>query len=165
MLDIYKAFQVQLLVQLGRPMLSLKDIYNLHYDLFRILHLKLDFESWHGNLPDLHCKPRMLDVPNLIIHLNWLPMFECNVVRCGSMNGYQRDLCLKRSDHVLKIWCPFQVWYQHNWEYPDDHLMSTIIFTLIGNEMFMWAPKTMRKVAMAWFGFTNNLVLIVCSIY
>ena len=35
------------------------------------------------------------------------------------------------------------------WETLYDHLMSTRIFTLILIKIFMWAPKTMRKVAIA----------------
>ena len=36
-----------------------------------------------------------VDEPNLITYLNWTPIFEWCVVRCGSKNGYQKDMCLK----------------------------------------------------------------------
>ena len=35
------------------------------------------------------------DVPNLVTYLYQTPIFEWYVVRCGSKNRYQNDLCLK----------------------------------------------------------------------
>ena len=38
---------------------------------------------------------------------------------------------------------------QHDWEDSSDHLMTRIIiFISIMNNIFIWAPKSMRKVAM-----------------
>ena len=34
-------------------------------------------------------------MPNLVTSLNWTHIFECDVVRCGSKNGIQKDKCLK----------------------------------------------------------------------
>ena len=35
------------------------------------------------------------DVPNLHTYVNWTPLCEWYVVRCGFKNGYQEDICLK----------------------------------------------------------------------
>ena len=53
---------------------------------------------------------------------------------------------------------------QHNWGDLYVHLMGTIIFTLIMNMIFIFAPKPMRQMATG-FGFANYLALIACFIY
>ena len=32
--------------------------------------------------------------PYSVTCLHWIPIFELHVVRCGSKNGHQKDLCL-----------------------------------------------------------------------
>ena len=45
-----------------------------------------------------------VDVPNLIISLNWTALFEWYVIRCGSKNGYQKYTCLeKRGLHAQNM--------------------------------------------------------------
>ena len=34
-------------------------------------------------------------MPNSVISVNLTPIFEWYVVRCGSKNGYQEDMCLE----------------------------------------------------------------------
>ena len=36
-----------------------------------------------------------VDMPNSVTHLIWTPIFEWYVARCGSKNGYKKDMCLK----------------------------------------------------------------------
>ena len=33
-------------------------------------------------------------MPNSVTHLIWKPIFEWYVARCGSKNGYKKDMCL-----------------------------------------------------------------------
>ena len=78
-----------------------------------------------------------VDEPNLVTYLNWTPIFEWCVVRCGSMNGYQKDVferdwttCSKYDNHSrLNSQC--------NWGNLYDHLMGMRIFTFIVNMIFM----------------------------
>ena len=42
----------------------------------------------------MHCQFKV-DVPNSVAYINWTRVFECYVVRYGSKNGYQKDMCLK----------------------------------------------------------------------
>ena len=37
----------------------------------------------------------MVDVPHLVTYPNWTPIFHWCVVRCGSKNGHQKDMCTK----------------------------------------------------------------------
>ena len=34
-------------------------------------------------------------VPNSVTYLNWTPILEWYVVRCGSKSRYQKDMCLE----------------------------------------------------------------------
>ena len=36
-----------------------------------------------------------VDVPKLNTIIFWTPILEWHVVKCGSKNGHQRDMCLK----------------------------------------------------------------------
>ena len=36
-----------------------------------------------------------VDVPNSIVYLNWMPILERYMVRCGSKNGYLKVMWLK----------------------------------------------------------------------
>ena len=36
-----------------------------------------------------------VDVPNSVTYLNWTPILEWYVVRCGSKSRNQKDLCLE----------------------------------------------------------------------
>lgn len=44
-----------------------------------------------------------VDNPYLITFRNWSSLFEWYVLRCGSKNGYPKDICLKELDCMLKI--------------------------------------------------------------
>jgi hypothetical protein len=37
-----------------------------------------------------------VDMPNLVSSLNWTPIVEWCVVKCGSKNGYPKDMCLEK---------------------------------------------------------------------
>jgi len=41
------------------------------------------------------CLLHKKDVPNLHTYADWTPVFEWYVVKCGSRNGHQKDVCLK----------------------------------------------------------------------
>ena len=40
-------------------------------------------------------KATKVDVLYLVTSLNWTPIFEWHVVKCGSNNKYKKDMCLK----------------------------------------------------------------------
>ena len=42
-------------------------------------------------------------MPNSVTYLNWTPIFEWCVVRCGSNNGHQTNICSKVIGPMLKI--------------------------------------------------------------
>jgi hypothetical protein len=49
-----------------------------------------------------------VDVPNLVTFINRQRVLEWYIVRCGSNNDYQKDICLKdiklvRAQHMLTI--------------------------------------------------------------
>ena len=37
----------------------------------------------------------MVDMPNSITYLDQTPIFEWYLVRCGSKNRYQKDMCIE----------------------------------------------------------------------
>jgi hypothetical protein len=57
----------------------------------------------------------------MVNFLNWTTIFEWCMVRCGSKNGHQNDICLKefelRAQHLLTILGSIDLY---------DHLMSSI---------------------------------------
>jgi hypothetical protein len=80
------------------------------------------------------------------------------VVRCGSKSEYQKNLGLKKirlrtQNMMIAIVNIIGVGLY-------DHFMSTIIFTLMMNKIFIRAPKSRRKVASALlrpqFGFAKH---------
>lgn len=34
-------------------------------------------------------------MPNLVTFLDWIPIYECYVVKCRSKNGHRKDMYLK----------------------------------------------------------------------
>ena len=88
-------------------------------------------------------------MPSLFTFLNRTPLFKWYMVRCGCKKGYQKDVFKRdwvtRSNYVYHS----RFNNQHNCEDLYDYLISTKIFTLIMNKICIWAPKFMRKVAMA----------------
>lgn len=48
-----------------------------------------------------------VDMPYLVTYLNQRLVFERHVVRCGSKSEYQKDVCSKEMDYVLKIYHSF----------------------------------------------------------
>ena len=72
-------------------------------------------------------------MPNLVTYRNQTPIFKWYVVSCGSKNEHpKRDwtMCSKQVNHS-------KLNNQHNWGNLYDHLMSTRIFTLVMNEIFI----------------------------
>ena len=57
----------------------------------------------------------MMDVPDSVTKLNWTSTFMWYVVRCGSKNKYQKDMCLKEIEqHVLNMMFTLKFNSQHN---------------------------------------------------
>ena len=84
-----------------------------------------------------------VDVSNSITYLYQKPIILWYVFRCGFKNKYQ-----KRLDYMLKINIAILDSILSIIEGgPYDHLMSTRIFTLVTNKIFVWTPKSRRKVA------------------
>ena len=64
-------------------------------------------------------KSSKVDVLNSVTYLNRTPIFEWYVIRCGSENKHQKDMCLKkewttRSKHVNHL----ELNSQYNWRRP-----------------------------------------------
>ena len=73
--------------------------------------------------------------------------------RCGFKNGYQKDLCLMEIGLCSKYDDHFKFNNRHNWAPINNYLMSTRIFTLIKDNIFIEPPKIMRKAtrtALVW---------------
>ena len=73
------------------------------------------------------------------------------MVRCRSKYGHQIGIiCLKeiglRARNLLTILGSI---VNNNSQDLHGHLMSSRMFTLIMNKVFVWAPEIMRKMAMA----------------
>ena len=71
----------------------------------------------------------------------WTPIYEWYVVRSGSKNGHQTDMCSKYAKHSRSN-------SQHDWGELYDHLMSTKILTLIMKCKLKWAPNIKRPLTM-----------------
>ena len=77
-------------------------------------------------------------MPNLVIGLNWIPIFELYVVGVASRTdtkktcGFKSDwtMCCGYDNHSSLI-------RGHNWEDLYDHLMNMRTSTLIMNTMFI----------------------------
>ena len=99
----------------------------------------------------------MVDVSISVIDPNQTPTFEWYVIyRCGSKDGYQKDMfkrdwttCSKYDNHSRPKG-------QHDWEDLYDHLMNMRIFVKIMNNIFIRAPKTMRTVT------TTSISIWIC---
>ena len=80
----------------------------------------------------------MVDFPNLVIRLNWIPIFEWYAGICGSKNRHQTEMSLEeiglRAQNMTTI---SKLNSLHKWGDLYDHLMSTKIFTLILHEIFI----------------------------
>ena len=76
-------------------------------------------------------------MPILVTDLNWTPIFEWCVVKCGSKNGFQKDMCLKeielRAQNMLPVLESVVNIIEGDMY---DHLTSTKIF-MIMNEIFI----------------------------
>ena len=66
-----------------------------------------------GCLRVTYCTRVKVDVPNSVTYLNRTPIFEWYVDKCGSKNGYQKNMCLQ------KYWLSCSKYdnqnSQHNW--------------------------------------------------
>ena len=96
-----------------------------------------------------HSMGANVDVPKSNTAIIWTPVFEWHVVRCEFGGGTPFKHVFKRglttcSKNVLCTMLDSQ----HDCGDLYDHLMSTRIFTLIMNKLFIWAPKMMRQMAM-----------------
>ena len=91
------------------------------------------------NVPNMN---KVWGLPSSITHLNRTPIFEWYVVLCGSKKGYHKDTCLLKdwiacSNYNTQSRSNSQLYLKGLY----NHLMSTRIFTLIMNKMFVWDPK------------------------
>ena len=82
------------------------------------------------------------------------PIFEWYVIRCSSENKHQKDIFSKEiaqrvQNMITQLSSLVNIFgVGEGRGYPDDHFVSLRIFILIMNEIFIQAPKLMRKVAM-----------------
>ena len=104
-----------------------------------------------------------LDVPTSVTQLNRTPISEWYVVRCGSNNGYLRDMCSKdiglRVQNVMTVLSLIVNIIDGDLLY--DHFMSIRIFTLMINEIFIRALNIMRKTTMTLNWIWNHLILLM----
>ena len=77
------------------------------------------------------------------------PMFELYVVRCDSKNKYSKDRCSKEIGVHAQNMIASIINMILGGGVLFDHSMSTRIFTLIINKIFIGTPKIMKKVALA----------------
>ena len=110
--------------------------------------LQMSFEGpsqFHG-----HCKVaiNMVDVSISVIDPNQTPTFEWYVIRCGSKDGYQKDMFKRDWTTCSKYDSHSRPKGQHDWEDLYDHLMNMRNFVKSMNNIFIRALKTMRIVAM-----------------
>ena len=88
-------------------------------------------------------------MPNLVTALNWTPIFEWYVIRCGFKNGYQKDMYLieigLRAQNMIPILGSIVNIIGGNLY---DHLISTRILTLIVKKI-LYELQKLRKVVMA----------------
>ena len=87
-----------------------------------------------------------VDVPHSNIAVIWTPICEWYVVRCRSKNEHQNDMCLEeielRSQNMLIILESIVNIIGGGYLY--IRFMSTRIFTLIMNEIFIGGPNITR---------------------
>ena len=86
------------------------------------------------------------------------------MAKCGFINGYQKDMCLKGTglcvQHIItKIGSIVNViWRGGGVEVPTWQVNEHKNIHLHGGKMFIWAPRSMRKATMAYFGLANPLI-------
>ena len=108
-------------------------------------------------------------VPNLVTHLNQIPIFEWYVGWCGSENEYQKKNVFKRN------WTASSKYDKHSklnhshiiiWRGGlYDHLMSMRFFTLIMKKKIPMSSENYDESGYNLnFGFVDHLVLITCFI-
>ena len=84
------------------------------------------------------------------------------MVRCGSRNGHPKDCVLKRNQTI----CSKFANHLRLKGDPYDRSMSTKIFTLTVNLIFLRAPKFLTcKWLRAQFGFVNHLAQSDCVFF
>ena len=88
-----------------------------------------------------------VDVTKPNTPLIWITVSEWFVVRFISINWHQHDVCLKgiiglRAQNMLTILGSIVNHVQRDL---CDDIMSTRIFSLIMNKIFVWAPKTKEQ--------------------
>jgi hypothetical protein len=99
--------------------------------------------QWYGK-DDVHvpldsflCTTKV-DVPDSFTYLNQTPIFDWYVIRCGSKNKYQKDMCLKESElhaqNMITILGSIVINIMGD---VYDHLMSMRIVTLMTNKIIM----------------------------
>jgi hypothetical protein len=100
----------------------------------------------------------LVEVPKSNTTIIWTPLFEWYVVRCGSQNKHQRDMCFKEIGLNVEI---------------EATTLGTIV-NMIGGiylESSHWGlrcPYELQKLWFIWlqtqFGFVNHLAPNVCFI-
>ena len=90
-----------------------------------------------GDYAGLKQRCNKVEVPNLMADLSRTPIFKWYVVRCGS-NRYQKHVCFKeiglRAQKMITILGSIVNIIESDLH---DHFMSTRIFTLAMNEIFI----------------------------
>ena len=77
-------------------------------------------------------------MPDLVTYLIQIPIFEWYMVRCGSTNGYKKRQVFKRHWTMCSRYDNYSRFNsQHNLRGLYDYLMSTRIFTLKMNKIFI----------------------------
>ena len=80
-------------------------------------------------------------------------MFDLYVVRCGSKNRHQKDMCSKENGLCAQNMLTILHFIVNIIGVGDlyDHIKSMRIFTMIMNEIFICTLKIMRQMAMSTF--------------
>ena len=87
-----------------------------------------------------------------------------SVVRCRPRKDTNNTCVWMRSNYVLKNANHYRFSSQLDWNDLCYPLISTWIFTLTMNKIFLWAPKLRGKQLWAWFEFANHLALFTCFV-
>lgn len=85
--------------------------------------------------------------------------WSTRVVKCGSKNGHQKYMCLKRADYTCAQTSLLVPSFndQHNLGIYMSHWRGKRTFTQIVYKIFIWIPKAAMKIGM-------HLVPIACVI-
>lgn len=85
-----------------------------------------------------------IDVPNLVNYHNQMIIFVWDVVMYGSKYGHQKDMCIKRNwTTCSKHEYHFRRSSHYNWEGLIWPVHKIVHLTM--NDIFIWAPKIMKK--------------------